>query len=292
MDLRVAMRAIVRSPGFAALIVATMALGIGGNTTMFAVIRAVFLRPLPFPDPERLVTVWESDPERGIRRQRVSGPNFVDWEAQGSVFDAMGALPGWTGGPAGTFNVVGREGMERVPGLYASSGFFRVLGVQPELGRALGPDDDRRQGERHVVISHTYWKDHLAADPRVLGKTIEIDTFRGGKFAVIGVMPPGFEFPRGASLWLSLGDWGGGPLPSLDMAERCCPWHAVFARLKPGVTADRAASELTVMPRGSRPGIRARRVWLGCRWCPCARAWLEPTGSRSAPCSAPWDASC
>ena len=264
MDLRVAMRAIVRSPGFAALIVATMALGIGGNTTMFAVIRAVFLRPLPFPDPERLVTVWESDPERGIRRQRVSGPNFVDWEAQGSVFDAMGALPGWTGGPAGTFNVVGREGMERVPGLYASSGFFRVLGVQPELGRALGPDDDRRQGERHVVISHTYWKDHLAADPRVLGKTIEIDTFRGGKFAVIGVMPPGFEFPRGASLWLSLGDWGGGPLPPLDMAERCCPWHAVFARLKPGVTADRAASELTVIAKrisAQHPGApRVARV--------------------------------
>src|SRR2546429_193947 len=129
MDLRDAMRGITRSPGFAALIGATMALGIGANTTMFAVIRAVFLRPLPVPD------------------------------------------------------------------------------------------DDRRQGERHVVISDSYWRDHLAADSGVLGKTIEIDTFRGGKFEVIGVMPHGFDFPRGASLWLSLGDWGGGPLPPLDMAE-------------------------------------------------------------------------
>src|SRR5438046_9733573 len=108
MDLRVAMRAIVRSPGFAALIVATMALGIGVNTTMFGVIRAVFLRPLPFPEPDRLVTVWESDPERGVNRQRVSGPNFVDWDAQSRVFDAMGTLPNWTG-PLSTFNVVGAD---------------------------------------------------------------------------------------------------------------------------------------------------------------------------------------
>src|SRR5436309_15942633 len=94
------MSLIMRRPGVDVLVSATMALGIGANSAMFAVTRAVFLRPLPFPDPKCLVTVWESDPERGISRQRVSGANFVDWEAQSTVFEAMGALPGWTGGPA------------------------------------------------------------------------------------------------------------------------------------------------------------------------------------------------
>jgi hypothetical protein len=121
MDLKIALRGITRTPVFAVVVVVTMALGIGANTTMFGVIRAVFLRPLPFPEPDRLVTVWESDPERGVNRQRVSGPNFVDWEAQSSVFDAMGTLPNWTG-PISTFNVVGADSVERVPGLYASSG--------------------------------------------------------------------------------------------------------------------------------------------------------------------------
>ena len=246
MDLKIALRGITRTPIFAVVVVVAMALGIGANTTMFGVIRAVFLRPLPFPEPDRLVTVWESDPERGVNRQRVSGPNFVDWEAQSSVFDAMGTLPNWTG-PISTFNVVGADSVERVPGLYASSGFFRVLGIQPLLGRSLGPDDDRQQGRRRVVISYAYWKDRFGGDPAVLGKTIHIDTFRGGAFTVIGVMPRGFDSPGGVKFWLSLADWGAGPLPPLDMADRCCPWHAVFARLKPGVTPQRASDELTAI---------------------------------------------
>ena len=248
MDLRAAWRGMTRAPGFAALVVATMALGIGANTTMFGVTRAVFLRPLPFPEPDRLVTVWESDAERGVTRQRVSAPNFVDWEAQSSVFDAMGTLPNWTG-TITMFNVVGRDAIERVPGLYASAGFFRVLGVPPLLGRTLGPEDDRRQGVRQVVISYAYWKAHFGGDTEVLGRTIDVDTFRGGKFTVIGVMPMGFDFPGGTQIWLSLADWGAGPLPPLDAADRCCPWHAVFARLKPGETAERAADELTAIAR-------------------------------------------
>src|SRR5205809_1892925 len=246
MDLKIALRGITRTPVFAVVVVVTMALGIGVNTTMFGVIRAVFLRPLPFPEPDRLVTVWESDPERGVNRQRVSGPNFVDWDAQSRVFDAMGTLPNWTG-PLSTFNVVGADSVERVSGLYASSGFFRVLGIQPLLGQSLSPDDDRQQGRRQVVISYAYWKDHFGGDSAVLGETIHIDTFRGGAFTVIGVMPRGFDFPGGVKFWLSLADWGGGPLPPLDMADRCCAWHAVFARLKPGVTPQRASDELTAI---------------------------------------------
>lgn len=248
MDLKTALRGLTRTPVFAVVVVATMALGIGANTTMFGVIRAVFLKPLPFPEPDRLVTVWESDPERGVNRQRVSGPNFVDWEAQSGVFEAMGTLPNWTG-PIPTFNVVGTNSVERVPGLYASSGFFRVLGIQPLLGRWLNPDDDRQAGRREVVISYAYWTDRFGGDPRVLGKTIHIDTFKGGAFTVVGVMPRRFDFPGGVKCWLSLGDWGGGPLPPLDMADRCCAWHVVFARLGRGVTPQRASDEMTAIAR-------------------------------------------
>jgi putative ABC transport system permease protein len=248
MDLKIALRRIACAPTFAALVIATMAIGIGANATMFAVFHAVFLRPLPFPEPERLVTVWESDPERGVARQRVTGSNLVDWEAQSGLLEAMGTLPNWSGSVS-AFNVIGAESVERVPGLYASSGFFRVLGVQPRLGRTFGPEEDRQSGRRTVVISHAYWRERFGGDPAVLGKTIEVDTFRGGAFTVIGVMPQGFDFPGGVKIWLSLADWGGGPLPPLDTAQRCCPWHAVFARLKPGVTPQRAAAELTAIAR-------------------------------------------
>lgn len=253
-DIRFAWRGIRRNPAFAALIIATMALGIGASTTMFSVIHAVFFRPLPFPNQDRLVTLWESDPERGVTRRRVSGSNFVDWEAQSSVFEAMGVLPNWNGpswtfNASWTFNVVGRNSMERVEGIYASSGFFRVMGIQPILGRALADRDDLREGERNAVISHSYWQQQFGGDPMVLGRTIEVDTFGGGPFTVIGVMPAGFDFPRGAKIWLSLGDWGAGPLPPPDTADRGLPWYTVFARLKPGVTRERAASELTAIAR-------------------------------------------
>src|SRR2546423_1540750 len=140
-DLRAAWRGIRRTPGFAALVIATMALGIGANTTMFGVIRAVFLRPLPYPEPDRLVSGWENDPRLGMPQRLVSPANFVDWEAQSDVFAGMGVTPEWTG-QSPTFNVAGRDGVQRVEGIYASSGFFRALGVRPFLGRSLDRDDD------------------------------------------------------------------------------------------------------------------------------------------------------
>jgi putative ABC transport system permease protein len=249
-DLRFAARGIGRNPGFAILIVLTMALGIGANTAMFGVIRAVFLRPLPFPAPERLVTIWEGDPERSIVERRLTPANFVDWEARNSVFEAMGALPNWTGA-SWAFNVASAEGgLEQIKGIYASSGFFRVLGIRPVLGRSFTPEDDRRQGARTVILSDSYWRRRFHADSTVLGKTLEVDTFRGGKFTIVGVMPEGFEFPHEAQIWLSLADWGGGPMPGPDAGNRCCAWYTTLARLKPGVSRERARAELTTIARG------------------------------------------
>ena len=141
-DLLLALRAIRRNPGFAALVIGTMALGIGANTTMYSIVRAVFLRPLPFPQQDRLVTLWEKDSVRGIDARRVTPANFVDWRAQSRSFEEMGVLPNWSG-PVWHFNIAGDAGTERVAGIYASSGFFRVLGVPPLFG---GPSTKRTTG--------------------------------------------------------------------------------------------------------------------------------------------------
>jgi putative ABC transport system permease protein len=246
MSFQHARRSLIRTPGFSALVILTLALGIGATTTMFSAVWAVLLRPLPFPNQERLVTIWQRAPRTADEWQRVTPANFVDWAAQTSVFEALGALPNWTG-EAWPFNVVGPNGTERVKGIYASSGFFRVLGIAPLIGQTFDDGDDRLQGRRRVVVSHAYWTTRFGSDPSIVGRTLDVDTFRGGAFTIIGVMPSGFDFPQGASFWLSLADWGGGPMPAQDAAERCCPWYASFGLLKPNVTRDRARSEIAAV---------------------------------------------
>jgi putative ABC transport system permease protein len=248
MNLRFAWRSLWRTAGFSSLVVLTLALGIGATTTMFGVVWAVFLKPLPWPAQDRLVTIWESDPQRGTSKRRVSPANFVDWTREARSFEAVGVLPNWTG-EASTFNVAGTDRMERVQGIYASSGFFKVMGVPPMLGRTFDVDEDMSGERRTVVLSHAYWQTRFAGDRAIVGRTLDIDTFRGGGFTIIGVMPPGFEFPRDARIWLSLGDWGGGPMPAPDAAGRCCPWYTVLARLKPGVSVPTAGVELTEIAR-------------------------------------------
>jgi putative ABC transport system permease protein len=243
MDLHFAWRNLTRNLGFSALVILTLALGIGATTTMFSAVWAVLLRPLPLPAQDRLVTVWQADSRSPEGRQRLTPANFVDWSSQTSSFEALGVLPNWTGEPW-PFNVAGPNGMDRVTGLYASSGFFSVMGVAPMLGRTFGADEDLTQGKRTVVLSHSYWQAKFGRDPSVVGKTLHVDTFRGGAFTVIGVMPAGFDFPQGTNIWLSLGDWGGGPMPAPDASNRCCPWYTVLGRLKPDVTIEHARAEL------------------------------------------------
>jgi predicted permease len=209
---------------------------------MFSVIRAVFLRPLPFPDQHRLVMLWQ-------REGLVTPANFVDWEAQSGVFDHMGAWPGLADYvPA--FNIIGRDGnAERVRGVYVSSGFFRALAVQPVLGRTFLPEEDRLRDHRSAVLSYSYWQQRFGGDPGILGQAIEVDTFRGGVYTIVGVMPARFDFPSGTQIYLQIAFWGGGPLPSVDSTDRCCAWFNVIGRLTPGVTRERAQAEMTAIAR-------------------------------------------
>jgi putative ABC transport system permease protein len=248
MDFRSAWRGLSRTPAFSLLVIGTLALGIGATTTMFSIVWAVFLRPLPLADQGRLVTIWESDAQHNEPQRRLTPANFADWEARATSFEALGALPNWSGSPW-FFNVAGPSGFDRVQGIYASSGFFRVMGISPLLGRVLDRDDDRTRGRRTVVISHGLWQSRFGGDRAIVGRTLEVDTYRGGPFTIVGVMPSEFDFPRGAQLWLSLADWGGGPMPLPGDANRCCAWYTTFGKLKSGVTREHAASELATIAR-------------------------------------------
>ena len=135
-DLRYGIRMLAKNPGFTAVAVLTLALGIGANTAIFSVVNGVLLKPLPYPQPERLVTLWERAPERGIEQERVSGPNYLDWRAQNSVFTEMAVSPGWD---SSDFKLVPRDQTVKVPGMHASSSLFTMLGGAPLLGRTFFP---------------------------------------------------------------------------------------------------------------------------------------------------------
>ena len=231
---------LARNPGFTAVAVLTLALGIGANTAIFSVVNAVLLRPLPYHDPDRLVMLWERNPAKGIDQEKVSGPDFIDWRQQNHVFEGMAFWPGWLG--ATEFNLITPDGAEKVGGTYTSSALFSVLGVKPVLGRAFLPEEDNWQGNRAALISHELWQSRFGSDPHVLGRTLTVDSYGRRDYTIIGVMPPGFRFPSQCDLWLPAG-WMGVHLGE----RRSAHWHSVIARLKPGITLARAQSEMSAV---------------------------------------------
>jgi putative ABC transport system permease protein len=214
----------IRSPGFATVAVLTLALGIGANTTMFSVVNATLLQPLPFPDPDRLVTVWKGGIDNPKNLNIVSLPNYRDWKAQNHVFEEI-ALFDSAG--RGYHLTSGRE-PEQVAGLRVTAGFFPVLGVRPMLGRTFLLEQEEPGRDRVVVLSHGLWTRRYRADPALVGNTIQID---GAAYTVVGVMPPAFVFqfwsgPR--QLWVPAG-WTRGD------HSRGSNSFVSIARLKPAV---------------------------------------------------------
>ena len=161
-DLRFAIRQLLKNLGFTTVAVLTLALGIGANTGIFSVVNAVLLKALPYPQPDRLVTLRERTPERGIEQERVSGPNYLDWRAQNSVFSEMAVSPGWD---RSDFKLVLRDQTAKVPGMHASSSLFTMLGGAPLLGRTFFPEEDRREGNRVLCWGMVCGSGILAATP-------------------------------------------------------------------------------------------------------------------------------
>ena len=227
-DLRFALRILRKNPGFTAVAVITLALGIGANTAMFSVVYAVLLRPLPFKDSGRLVMVWATWAKRGEQRINVSPADFADWKEQSQTLEQMMAM--WTSG--GLITINGEPAA--IPAMRVSSDFFDGLGVRPARGRTFSPEEQARKGYRVVILSDSFWR-RLGGDPALIGKTIQINR---EPWTVIGVMPPGFDFPSMDDAWFPL------PQDALEGQQRGDGNLQVIAKLKPGVSIAQARSEM------------------------------------------------
>jgi putative ABC transport system permease protein len=234
-DLRYAARGLRARPGFATVVLLTLALGIGANTAIFTVVDAALLRSLPYADADRLVHLWESSPT-GTDRAEASYPDFVDWQRGQSVFDGLG------GYQTNAVALTGRDVPLMVLVTYVTPGFFDVLRVRAAVGRTFHEGHDRI-GDRAVVVGHAFWQRELGGDPRVVGQTI---TLGGTPHMVIGVLPSDFHFARaeGGDVWV-LTD-----LSRPYMTRRGVHWLYTIARMKDGVTLPQARVAMTAVARG------------------------------------------
>jgi putative ABC transport system permease protein len=235
-DFRYALRTLRRTPSFTLAAVACLALGIGANTAIFSVIDGILLRPLPFSDPASLVMVWETDPSQGRDRNVVSPANYLDWRAQSSSFADIGSYIDWRG------NLTGIDEPVEVKVSIATASFFRVLGVPPALGRVYTPEEDMPNAPNVVVLSHRLWERQFGARRDAIGSRLNLN---GRPSTIIGVMPADFGIEGStAELWA--------PMrldPAVDYRTQTGRYLTAVARLKPGVTPQRAQADMNVIAR-------------------------------------------
>jgi putative ABC transport system permease protein len=238
-DIRHGFRQLMKKPALPMMIIVLLAIGVGANTAIFSVVKAVLLEPLPFEASDQLVIFWET--EDGSGRSPASYPNFLNWREQAKSFEDIGVITYWH------FNLGGEQGPERVFATLVSEGLFELLGVEPELGRTILPEEDRAGAPKVVLISHGLWHRRFGGDPGVIGEAILIDQ---EPFTVIGVMPPGFEAPspwlvgKKTDVWFSL------CLPPINeplLENRDVHWMVAIGRLKDGVSIDEAQGEMNLI---------------------------------------------
>jgi predicted permease len=234
-DLTYATRSLRRAPGFALVVLVTLALGIGATTAMFSVVRGVLLRPLPFPDADRIVRMWPTNRGDNSGKGTVSSLEVEDWSRELTRFSAVG---GYHGG-----EVVYGDAPEPtyVRSAHVSPGFFPALGTRPVLGRVFRPEEQIHGADNVVVVSHLFWEQQLGGDPQALGRAIRLD---GKPYTVIGVMPPEFSYPTPKmAVWLSTS--------LITEDDVCCGrdgrWLDVIGRLKPDATPGQARAQVEAL---------------------------------------------
>ena len=230
-DLRYGMRMLLKNPGFTIVAVIALTLGIGADSAIFSVVNAVLLRPLPYPDSERLVVLRERSPQ--IEGMSVAYPNFIDWREQNTTFENLGVFR------RQSYSLTGSGEPERLIGWMVSADVFELLKVAPAAGRLFTRDEDKPGANPVLVLSHGLWERRFGADPGIIDQTLTLD---GRAFTVIGIMPPGFQFPaRGTELWTPVGQASG----DAGWQQRGNhPGLAGIARLKPGVTVQQARDDM------------------------------------------------
>jgi putative ABC transport system permease protein len=225
----------LKHPTFAATALITLAIGIGANTTIFSFVNGILLRPLPYPQSERLVVINETAFKQGVALMSTSFPNFLDWRAQNRVFEDVASYQT----PSSGFTLTGSGEPERLRGASVSQGTFELLRVAPVLGRTFTAEEDKPKQDAVVVLGNSLWQRRFGGDKQVIGKTIMLNSLQR---TVVGVMPPGFKFPDNAELWVPLG---------LDttMFTRTDHGLGTIARLKDGVSLAQAQAEMNVIAR-------------------------------------------
>jgi putative ABC transport system permease protein len=237
LDARHAARVLRKNPGFTAVVVLILGLGIGANTTIFSLVSAVLLRPLPYEGPDRIVQLWHTPPPDqfpGMTRFAISPANYLDWRGQNHVFEGMAAYD------SETFSYSAGDRPEAVTAGLVTPDLFAVLRARPLFGRIFAKDEDRPGKDKVAVLDHRFWRTHFGSDRQVVGREIRLS---GETYTIVGVMPAGFRFPGWADLWA--------PLAWSDQERQVRGEHnyRAIARLKEGVNVKQAQSEMSALSR-------------------------------------------
>jgi putative ABC transport system permease protein len=261
-DIRFALRQIVRHPGVSALLILTVAVAIGANVAIFSVLEGIVLRPLPYPEADRLLAVWET-PEGGRWYQPFTPPDYFDVREQAQTLDEVGiARPQW-------INLSSGDEPDRIRAGGTTASLFRLLGVQPLEGRLFTDDEELEGNQRVTILSHALWRSHFGGEPGLVGREILLD---GEPFEIIGIMPPGFRFPT---------PWGGRDATRLwfpQVLSRDDSWRGshflgAYARMADNVTPEEVEAELAVIASRlaeAYPNTNAQ-----------TRMWIEPIMART-----------
>ena len=248
-DLRYGVRMLLKGRAVTVVAIIALTLGIGANTAIFSVVNAVLLRSLPYKNADQLVMIWQSNPQVqiGFDALPVTAGDFVDWRDQNQVFENISVLD------SARLALTGLNTPERVGGAAVSASFFDLMGAEPILGRVFTPEEDKPGADRVTVVSYALWQGRFAGDPNIVGKTMTLD---GQTYAIIGVMPRGFQFPRSQDLpsYFQMPPqtelWTPIALTAKQIANRGSHNKAVIARLKQGVTLEQAQAEMSAIAKG------------------------------------------
>lgn len=236
--MRVAIRSLLRSPGFSAVVILTLAVGIGATTAIYSVVDAVLIDPLPYPTADRLQMIWVTNPRQEIDKDVTSYPTFLEWQSQATTFEAMAAVS------ATTLTLTGAGEPKLVPGERVTGRFFDLLGMPALHGRTLQDHDATAGGEGVLVLSHGLWREHFGGDPSVVGRRVTVNSL---PHEIVGVMPEAFSAVHTAQAWAPLSP--AGPLAEL-MQDRGALWLDVLGVIARGTSFESAQSEMsTIMAR-------------------------------------------